>query len=80
MSTQPPSKPVWDRGDPIDAEMLAFTVGDDWKMDQRLVQQDLRGSLAHARMLAKVGLLAPADAERILAGLEQLAKSHAAGD
>ena len=43
MSTTPPSKPVWDRGDPIDAEMLAFTVGDDWKMDQRLVSHDLSG-------------------------------------
>jgi len=80
MTTTPPSKPVWDRGEPIDAEMLAFTVGDDWSMDQRLVQQDLRGSLAHARMLAKVGLITPADAERILAGLATLAKSHAAGD
>jgi len=80
MSTTPPSKPVWDRGDPIDAEMLAFTVGDDWKLDQRLVAHDLRGSIAHARMLAKVGLLAPTDAERILAGLETLAKSHAQGD
>jgi argininosuccinate lyase len=80
MNTTPPSKPVWDRGDPIDAEMLAFTVGDDWKMDQRLVAHDLRGSLAHARMLAKVGLLASTDAERILAGLEELAKRHAAGE
>lgn len=80
MSHTPPSKPVWDRGDPIDAEMLAFTVGDDWKMDQRLVTHDLRGSMAHARTLAKAGVLPAEVVERILGGLAKLAESHARGD
>ena len=45
-------RPIWDRGDPIDAQMLAFTTGDDPLMDRRLVEHDIRGSLAHAAGLA----------------------------
>ena len=40
--------------------------------DQALWRQDLRGSLAHARMLAQVGILAPADEAAIRDGLETI--------
>jgi argininosuccinate lyase len=72
-------KPIWDRGDAIDPAMLAFTVGDDWRLDRRLVPYELAGSRAHARTLARAGVLAPADLERILAGLDALERDHAAG-
>src|SRR4051794_41876195 len=39
--------------------------------DRRLLRDDVRGSQAHARMLAAVGLIAPADAEAIVAGLDR---------
>jgi len=71
--------PIWDRGDAIDAEMLAFTVGDDWRMDQRLVVHELAASRAHARGLERAGILSAADAARIQEGLETLAREHAAG-
>jgi argininosuccinate lyase len=38
--------------------------------DRRLYRQDIRGSIAHAQMLAKVGVLTTADAEKIVKGLE----------
>jgi len=37
--------------------------------DQRLYRQDIQGSIAHARMLAKQGIIADSDAETIIAGL-----------
>jgi argininosuccinate lyase len=74
------SKPIWDRGDAIDAEMLAFTVGDDWRMDQRLVVHELAASRAHARALLRANLLTPADGERIFAGLGELERTHRAGE
>ena len=40
--------PVWDRGEPIDQEMLAFTIGEDWRMDQRLVAHDALRAAADA--------------------------------
>lgn len=38
--------------------------------DRRMYRQDIAGSKAHARMLAKRGVLAGEEAERIVAGLE----------
>jgi argininosuccinate lyase len=37
--------------------------------DRRLYRQDIQGSIAHARMLAKQGIIADSDAETIIAGL-----------
>ncbi|MBX4159199.1 argininosuccinate lyase, partial [Lactiplantibacillus plantarum] len=41
-------------------------------VDQRLWRQDLAGSRAHCRMLAKQGIIQPADAEAILGGLDAI--------
>jgi argininosuccinate lyase len=72
-------RPIWDRGDAIDAAMLAFTVGDDWRMDQRLVEHDIAGSLAHAAGLCEAGLLDAADHAAIARGLTELLAEHRAG-
>lgn len=37
--------------------------------DQRLYRQDVEGSIAHTKMLAKLGLVSESEAERIIAGL-----------
>jgi argininosuccinate lyase len=47
--------------------------------DRKLAAQDIRGSLAHARMLADRGIISAADAERIDAGLEQIAAEILSG-
>ena len=41
--------------------------------DKRLAPQDIRGSKAHAEMLAAAGIITREDAKRIIAGLEQIA-------
>ncbi|HEX5786994.1 MAG TPA: argininosuccinate lyase [Woeseiaceae bacterium] len=71
---------LWDKGLPLDTRVLAYTAGEDHRLDARLVPYDVRGSIAHAGMLAKQGLLSPSDSEAIRAGLEALAESHAAGE
>lgn len=73
-------RPIWDRGDPIDSEMLAFTIGDDWLMDQRLVPFDIEGSLAHAKGLLEAELLSKEDHESISRGLMELLASFRAGE
>lgn len=47
--------------------------------DHRLYTQDIRGSIAHARMLAAVGVLSHHEAAQIAAGLEQIRAEIAAG-
>jgi argininosuccinate lyase len=40
--------------------------------DQRLYRQDIQGSIAHARMLAKQGIITESDAKTIIAGLNSI--------
>jgi len=71
---------LWDTGAPLDARVLAYTAGDDYLLDERLVGYDVQASLAHARMLHDQGLLTAEDLAAITAGLNDLARSHAAGE
>jgi argininosuccinate lyase len=53
-----------------DAFVQAFTASVDF--DQRLAFHDIQGSIAHARMLCKVGVLTEAERDAILEGLEAI--------
>jgi argininosuccinate lyase len=48
--------------------------------DQRLYEVDIEGSKAHARMLARVGVLAPSESDAIIAGLDQIHDDIQRGD
>src|SRR4051812_17516320 len=54
-----------------DAEVAKFTesVSFDW----RLWEHDIRGSIAHAKMLGKIGVLSSAELKEITTGLKQIA-------
>jgi argininosuccinate lyase len=64
---------LWNKG--VDADKLVnrFTVGNDRMYDLRLAKQDIQGSLAHVKMLAKIGLLLQDEAALLCAELEKLA-------
>jgi argininosuccinate lyase len=51
-------------------EVESFTAS--LPFDRRLFRHDIRGSIAHAQMLAKVGLLKPGEVRSIVAGLERI--------
>ncbi|HWE35722.1 MAG TPA: argininosuccinate lyase [Isosphaeraceae bacterium] len=53
-----------------DRRVEAFT--ESISFDRRLFEQDIRGSVAHARMLAAVGLLTEAECEQIVQGLSEI--------
>jgi argininosuccinate lyase len=71
---------MWDKGDPLDQQVLAYTAGEDHQLDNRLVPYDVRASIAHARMLNARGLLAAEHLGQIEAGLGELAAAHARGE
>jgi len=52
---------LWEKTYSLDALMEAFTVGDDYRLDSRLVNADCAASMAHAEMLAGIGLLSAPD-------------------
>src|ERR1700761_8456492 len=47
--------------------------------DQRLYKQDIAGSIAHATMLAKVGLISDGERDAIVAGLKSIEQDIEAG-
>lgn len=47
--------------------------------DIALLQEDLDGSIAHARMLGRCGVITPEEAERLIEGLEAIRAEAAAG-
>ena len=48
---------LWDKGFSTDKKIDIFTVGNDRELDLLLAKYDIIGSLAHAKMLHKIGLL-----------------------
>lgn len=71
---------LWEKGLPLAERVLRYTAGDDHVLDARLVSYDVRGSMAHAKMLAAQGLIADDDCAAICNGLKKLDVSFAAGD
>jgi argininosuccinate lyase len=47
--------------------------------DRKLAQQDLDGSIAHARMLGRQGIVAKEESEKLVEGLEQIRRELAEG-
>ena len=71
---------LWDKGSPLDARVLAYTAGEDYALDERLVRYDVRASIAHAEMLAAQGLLSQGELTQLRTTLLTLAEEHARGE
>ncbi|WP_310483017.1 argininosuccinate lyase [Chamaesiphon sp. VAR_48_metabat_403] len=48
--------------------------------DLELIEYDLTGSCAHAQMLARTGIISPAEGEELVAGLETIRAEYRAGN
>jgi argininosuccinate lyase len=70
---------LWDKGAPLDERVLSYTAGDDFVLDNRLVEYDIRASIAHADMLGEKGLLSAADLASIRTALTAIGEEHALG-
>ncbi len=70
---------LWEKGLPLDQRVLRYTAGEDHLLDGRLVRYDVRGSVAHADMLAAQGLISEQDRDDIRDGLKRLEEQHANG-
>jgi argininosuccinate lyase len=76
--SQSPAKPWGGRfSEGTDAFVEAFTASVGF--DQRLYRQDIAGSIAHARMLARIGVLTEAECTQIVTGLEDIRAEIEAG-
>ena len=64
--------------EPTDAFVEQFTASVDF--DQRLYYHDIQGSIAHATMLASVGVLTDAEKDQIITGLTEVRAEIEAGE
>jgi argininosuccinate lyase len=63
--------------EPVDERVKRFTASVGF--DRRLAEQDIAGSLAHARMLAACGIIARRDLKAIVRGLESIRREIRGG-
>ncbi len=60
---------LWDKGTSVNELIEKFTVGKDRELDIYLVQFDVLGSIAHAKMLQSIGLLSTGELAELQAEL-----------
>jgi argininosuccinate lyase len=72
-------KRLWDKGDEVDPVIHAFTVGTDPEVDLDIARWDVLASAAHAKMLARIGILSAEEEKNIVAELKNIAARVAEG-
>ena len=70
---------LWKKDYDLDAEVEAFTVGDDYVLDRALAEADALASIAHARTIARAGLLTKKELAALEKGLRAIVKDARAG-
>lgn len=63
---------LWDKGGTTRESLISFTCDSDRVYDARLAPYDIVGSMAHAVMLGRCGLITAGEKESLLAGLALL--------
>ena len=71
---------LWDKGFDTDKRIEKFTVGNDALLDVKLARYDITGTMAHIKMLTKVGLLEQSELDLLLPELEILLKKAENGE
>lgn len=63
---------LWDKGVLMDKKIEQFTVGNDRELDVYLAKYDIKGSIAHAKMLGKVGIISGDEVQQLVTELNKL--------
>ena len=67
---------LWQKNSELDGEIEKFTVGNDYLLDKKLVKYDCIASIAHAKMLAKIGILSKEELISLEEGLNEIISLH----
>lgn len=70
---------LWQKDYVLNSQIEAFTVGEDYQVDQKLVQYDCQASKAHASMLYKIGILTEDEHEKLCNELDRIIELHKNG-
>jgi argininosuccinate lyase len=70
---------LWEKNYNVDALLEEFTVGQDYLLDRSLTPADCLGSMAHAKMLARIGILTQQEEASLHMVLAAIIHEHAEG-
>ncbi|MCS5711920.1 argininosuccinate lyase [Candidatus Berkiella aquae] len=70
---------LWEKGYQLDQLVETFMTGDDPYLDQSLIDYDCMGSIAHAKMLNKIGVLTVTECEQLTQELLSIIELNKAG-
>ena len=71
---------IWQKNTDVNQLVETFTVGNDRVLDLQLAEADVLGSLAHTRMLHRIGLLGDGDLDAVQQGLKAIYREVKAGE
>ncbi len=71
---------LWDKGSKLDRRIEIFTVGTDREIDLHIAEYDVIASIAHAKMLAAVGLITADEMEILVSNLQKIKKEIQEGN
>lgn len=63
---------LWEKGYRLNKQVEDFTVGDDYILDQKLIKYDVLASIAHAKMLGKIGILKKDEVQKLITELSSI--------
>lgn len=63
---------LWEKGYQLDQVVETFMTGDDPFLDLALIAYDCLGSIAHAKMLEKIGILTPEECHQLVKELSDI--------
>ncbi len=73
------TKNLWQKNFQVDQKIIDFTVGNDFILDKKLLKYDCLASIAHVKMLAKIGILTQEESlnlEKLLKEIKNLAEKN----
>src|SRR6266581_4901330 len=80
MASDPAEQKSWQARISEATDKLAQSFVESISYDRRMYKQDIAGSIAHATMLAKVGLINDGERDKIIEGLKSIERDIEAGN
>ena len=65
---------LWEKQYDLNKQVENYTVGDDYILDQRLIRYDCLASIAHAKMLGKIGVLKKFEIQKLRKELDTVVR------
>ena len=65
---------LWEKKYQLNKQIEAYTVDNDYIIDQKLVKYDCQASIAHVKMLEKIGILSTEETDKLIMALYEIIK------